>query len=50
VFYLAPQLLGGPVAAVGGRGVGSNEDSARLIDVRYLRIGDDIRLSGLVAR
>ncbi len=48
VFYFAPQLLGGPVPAVGGRGVGRNEDALRLRDVTYTRLGDDVRVRGLI--
>lgn len=46
--YMAPQLLGGPVPAVSGLGVGSNEEALRLRDVSYLRIGDDVRIHGVI--
>ncbi len=49
VIYVAPQLIGGPVSAIGGEGVPGNEAALRLDDVRYDRIGDDIRIRGLVA-
>ena len=48
VIYLAPQLLGGPVPAIGGLGVGSNEEALHLRDVSYTRIGDDVRVRGYV--
>lgn len=48
LIYMAPQILGGPVPAVGGDGVGSNEEALRLADVRYTRLGDDVRIRGLV--
>lgn len=47
--YFAPLLLGGPVVAVGGRGVGSNEDRIRVEHPRWERIGPDLCLTGLVA-
>ncbi len=49
VIYMAPQLLGGPVPAVGGLGVASNEEALRLRDVTYQRIGDDVRIRGVLA-
>jgi diaminohydroxyphosphoribosylaminopyrimidine deaminase/5-amino-6-(5-phosphoribosylamino)uracil reductase len=48
VIYVAPQLLGGPVPAVGGDGVDSNEEALRLADVSYTRFGDDVRIRGFV--
>jgi diaminohydroxyphosphoribosylaminopyrimidine deaminase / 5-amino-6-(5-phosphoribosylamino)uracil reductase len=48
-FYYAPLLLGGPVAAVGGLGVGSNEDRIRLVEPAWQRIGPDLCLTGRVA-
>lgn len=50
VFYLAPQFLGGPVPAVGGMGVARNEDARPLVEVSYARLGDDVRVRGLVPR
>ena len=47
-FYLSPLLAGGPTPAVGGRGVAGNEKAIRLDEVRYLKIGDDVRLSARV--
>lgn len=46
--YVAPQLLGGPVSAVGGLGVARSEDAPRLRDVRYERIADDLRMTARV--
>jgi diaminohydroxyphosphoribosylaminopyrimidine deaminase/5-amino-6-(5-phosphoribosylamino)uracil reductase len=48
VIYVAPQMLGGPVPAIGGTGVGRSEDAARLIDPTYTRIGDDLRIAGKI--
>jgi len=48
-FYFAPLLLGGPVPAVAGRGIGSNEDRLRLADPVWERIGPDLCLTGRVA-
>lgn len=50
VFYIAPVLLGGPVPAVGGRGVGSNAAGRMLDNVSYRVIGGDIRIAGDVRR
>lgn len=47
VFYVAPQLLGGPVPAVGGTGVASHSAATRLSSITYQRIGDDLRIEGL---
>jgi diaminohydroxyphosphoribosylaminopyrimidine deaminase/5-amino-6-(5-phosphoribosylamino)uracil reductase len=47
VFYYAPILLGGPVAAIGGTGV-RIQDALRLKNVEYSRIGTDLRLRGLI--
>lgn len=49
-FYLAPSLAGGPTPVVAGRGVGRNEDAIQLTQVRYHRIGDDVRMSGRVLK
>src|SRR5690606_28482336 len=46
VFYLAPEMLGGPIPAVGGLGVGSNEERLSLENPTFTRIGDDIRIEG----
>ncbi|MDD5198649.1 MAG: bifunctional diaminohydroxyphosphoribosylaminopyrimidine deaminase/5-amino-6-(5-phosphoribosylamino)uracil reductase RibD [Terrimicrobiaceae bacterium] len=46
VIYVAPQLIGGPVAAVGGIGVACNEDGLQLRNARYDRIGDDVCIRG----
>lgn len=48
VFYLASAMLGGPVPAVGGMGVATNEEALRLRNVSYIRIGDDVRMRGLL--
>jgi diaminohydroxyphosphoribosylaminopyrimidine deaminase/5-amino-6-(5-phosphoribosylamino)uracil reductase len=47
-FYVAPLLCGGPVVAIGGRGAGSTAESVRVRNVRYDRIGDNLRLTGEV--
>jgi diaminohydroxyphosphoribosylaminopyrimidine deaminase/5-amino-6-(5-phosphoribosylamino)uracil reductase len=49
-FYMAPLLAGGPAPAVGGRGVGRNEDALKLEKVRYQRFGDDVRMTGIVLK
>ena len=43
-FYVAPLLCGGPVPAVGGRGVGATAEAPLLRNPRYDRIGSDLRL------
>jgi len=48
VFYVAPVLLGGGVAAVAGRGVGSNGEGISLADVTCERIGPDLKIEGRV--
>lgn len=47
-FYLAPLLCGGPVPAIGGRGVGSTKEAPHLRNPRYDRIGSDLRLTAEV--
>ncbi len=49
-FYLAPLLSGGPTAATGARGVGSNRAAIQLSEAAYIRFGDDVRLRGLVVK
>lgn len=49
-FYMAPLLCGGPGVAVGGRGVKDAAEAPPLTHVRYDRIGDDLKMSGRVAR
>jgi diaminohydroxyphosphoribosylaminopyrimidine deaminase/5-amino-6-(5-phosphoribosylamino)uracil reductase len=49
-FYLAPMLIGGPVPVTGGRGAGSNAEAIRLENPVYRRIGQDVKLTGQVAR
>ena len=44
--YLGPLFTGGPVIAFPGRGAGSTRQEARLRDVRYDQIGEDVFLSG----
>lgn len=46
VIYVSPVLLGGPVSAFGGRGVGSNEEGNALTDVVYERLGPDLKIRG----
>ena len=45
-FYVAPLLTGGPVIAVAANGAAATIAGARLDDVRYERIGSDIRVAG----
>lgn len=44
-FYVAPLLCGGP-SVIGGRGAGSTAESIALTNVRYDRIGPDLRITG----
>jgi diaminohydroxyphosphoribosylaminopyrimidine deaminase/5-amino-6-(5-phosphoribosylamino)uracil reductase len=46
-FYMAPLLCGGP-DVIAGLGVGSTEESFLLSQTQYVRLGDDIHVSGLV--
>jgi len=50
VFYLAPVLTGGPVAAVGGSGTFSNKPGWRLERLACRMTGGDLRVEGTVAR
>lgn len=43
--YLAPLLVGGPVLAFPGRGVGSTDEAMQLRNAVYQRIGDDVCVS-----
>lgn len=45
-FYIAPLLAGGPVSAVAGTGVASNESALRLHDVSYRKIENDVLVRG----
>lgn len=45
-FYLAPIFTGGPVRAVGGKGVAATADGAHLTDMQYERIGSDLCVTG----
>jgi len=47
-FYLAPLLCGGPVSAIGGRGVGATKEAPHLRNPRYEKIGRDLRLTAEV--
>jgi len=47
-FYVAPLLLGGPKLVTGGLGVGSSAEAPRIVNPRYERFGDDLRLTGEV--
>ena len=46
--YVAPLLCGGPVPAIGGRGVGATADAPLLRNPRYDKIGSDLRLTAEV--
>ena len=50
VFYVAPILMGGPVAAVGGVGAAGNENGLRLQNPSYKKIGPDLRIEGEIDR
>ena len=47
-FYIAPLLLGGDKFVTGGLGVGATAQAARIVNPRYERFGDDLRLTGEV--
>ena len=47
-FYVAPLLCGGPVPAVGGRGVGASAEAPQLRHPHYEKIGSDLRLTAEV--
>ena len=47
-FYVAPLLCGGPVVAVGGLGAGSSEESLKIPNPAYAKLGDNLRLTGEV--
>jgi diaminohydroxyphosphoribosylaminopyrimidine deaminase/5-amino-6-(5-phosphoribosylamino)uracil reductase len=47
-FYVAPMVSGGPIAAIGGRGVGAVAEAPMVEDPQYVRIGDDLRLTGRI--
>lgn len=47
-FYVAPTLLGGPQLITGGLGVGSTAEAPRIVNPRYERFGDDLRMTGEV--
>jgi diaminohydroxyphosphoribosylaminopyrimidine deaminase/5-amino-6-(5-phosphoribosylamino)uracil reductase len=44
--YLAPVFSGGPTVAFARSGAGSTQEAARLADIHYEKIGDDICVSG----
>jgi diaminohydroxyphosphoribosylaminopyrimidine deaminase/5-amino-6-(5-phosphoribosylamino)uracil reductase len=46
MFYMAPQILGGPVPAVGGLGVSDAGSAPKLKTARYTRLGNDVLISG----
>jgi len=49
-FYLAPVLSGGAVPVTGGKGAGSPAEGWRLNGVEYRRIGNDVRMNGMIAK
>jgi len=48
-FYVAPLLVGGPKVAIGGRGF-SASDAPRILNPKYRRIGNDLVMTGDVAK
>ncbi|MFZ1221183.1 MAG: bifunctional diaminohydroxyphosphoribosylaminopyrimidine deaminase/5-amino-6-(5-phosphoribosylamino)uracil reductase RibD [Chthoniobacterales bacterium] len=44
--YVAPRLTAGPTLAFAGSGAGTTDEAMRLRDIRYEKIGDDIRITG----
>lgn len=49
VFYLAPDLSGGPVPAVGGLGVNSSEEGFKIERMTVQPVGRDLRVEGFLA-
>jgi diaminohydroxyphosphoribosylaminopyrimidine deaminase/5-amino-6-(5-phosphoribosylamino)uracil reductase len=49
-FYLAPILVGGPVASVGGRGAEDIGQAVLLHEPVFRRVGPDVKLSAAVAK
>ena len=47
--YVASRLTGGSTLAFAGTGAAATAEALRLRDVRYERIGDDIRITGYPA-
>jgi diaminohydroxyphosphoribosylaminopyrimidine deaminase/5-amino-6-(5-phosphoribosylamino)uracil reductase len=47
--YLGPVLIGGPIVAFAGLGVGRTGEAPRLDRVRYERIGEDVCITGYTA-
>lgn len=47
-FYVAPEIFGGGVPAVGGRGVPDNASALRLRDPRYEKLDRDLKITGFV--
>jgi diaminohydroxyphosphoribosylaminopyrimidine deaminase/5-amino-6-(5-phosphoribosylamino)uracil reductase len=47
-FYVAPMICGGPSLAVGGHGVAGTGAAPQVLNPRYERIGDDVRIGGRV--
>ncbi|MDP0491681.1 MAG: bifunctional diaminohydroxyphosphoribosylaminopyrimidine deaminase/5-amino-6-(5-phosphoribosylamino)uracil reductase RibD [Verrucomicrobiota bacterium JB023] len=50
VAYFAPMVCGGSDCGVGGRGAASLGDTVKLDRVEYARVGEDVRVRGLVRR
>lgn len=46
MFYMAPQILGGPVPAVGGLGVSQAASAPKLKNASYERLGNDVLVAG----
>lgn len=47
VVYYSPILCGGPSPGLGGRGL---EESLRLEEIEFIRLGDDVRARGIVVK
>lgn len=45
-FYVAPLILGGPKLVTGGVGAVRSADAPRIVNPRYERFGDDLRMMG----
>lgn len=48
--YIAPLLSGGPVVAFAGKGAKNSQSAAKLANVRYERVDDDVCLTGYVGK
>lgn len=52
IFYIAPKIIGGAdaLSAVGGEGIGKLPDAVELGDVGVSRVGEDVKVRGILRR